>query len=153
MNIAIKKALAVLENYGLLSCVLTFRQIQSILDSENIIFNNFSFNGRLKERYISTGDGISIITINGDAETQDAKHLTAHALGHHFLHKGNYAYIDNIVLDKHENQAEDFAAILLVPPLALSKSKPSTTIELTELFEIPLHLAERRLKIFEMHGL
>ena len=75
----------------------------------------------MKERYICTTDNIAIITINEGVLNSELKHLTAHALGHHFLHKGSYAYMNNIVLDKQENQAEEFAAVLLVPPLALKK--------------------------------
>jgi len=130
MNIAIKKALKVLRTYGLLCYIPDFQQISTIIYKENIIFSRFPFEGRLKERYICTNDNIAVITIDEGVSSCELKHLTTHALGHHFLHKGNYAFINDIVLDKQEYQAEEFAAVLLVPPPALKKIKPPTIFEL-----------------------
>lgn len=152
MNIAIKKALEVLETYGLLSSIVDFQHISAIIDKENIIFSMFPFKGRLKERYICTKDNIVLITIHEEVGTPELKHLTAHALAHHFLHKGSYAYINDIVLDKQENQAEEFAAVLLVPPSVLQKIKPATAYELAGECDIPIRLAERRLRIYEKYG-
>lgn len=149
MNVAIKKALEVLVLHGLSSSYIDIRQITSIIDKEFIIYNNFPFKGRLKERYICTSDGIAQISIMTDSDIPEKKHLIAHALGHHYLHKGNYAYIDDISLDKQEKQAEDFAAMLLVPPDALKQSRPSTVEALAEEFSIPIKLAIRRLNIYK----
>lgn len=152
MNTAIKKALEVLRTFGLLSLSPDFQHISTIIDKENIIFTTFPFKGRLKERYICTNDGIALITVDNFLNPVEIKHLTAHALGHHYLHKGSYAFINNIVLDKQEYQAEEFAAVLLVPPSVLQKIKPATAYELAEECDIPVHLAERRLRIYEKYG-
>lgn len=152
MNITIRKALKVLKNFGLLYNIPDFYKIKKIIHRENIIFCRFPFKGRLKERYICTPDNIAVITINEGVSSCELKHLTAHALGHHFLHKGNHAFVNNAILDKQENQAEEFAAIILVPPPALIKIKPVSIYELAGECDIPIDLAERRMRIFKRHG-
>ena len=153
MNIAIRKALKVLDTYGLSSSFVTFQHISTILDNEGILLNTFPFKGRLRERYICTEDGIAQITIKDCIDTPEAKHLIAHALGHHFMHKGSYAFIDNIVLDKQERQAEDFAAVLLAPPKSISSAKPKSTYQLAVDYEIPELVAETRMNIYKVHNL
>lgn len=56
-------------------------------------------------------------------------------------------------MDKQENQAEDFAAILLAPPPALKKIKPANVCELAYECDIPMELAERRTDIFKKYRL
>ncbi|QNB45878.1 ImmA/IrrE family metallo-endopeptidase [Thermanaerosceptrum fracticalcis] len=153
MNIAIKKALEVLELHGLLDSYIDFQQLSTILDKENIIFYTFPFQGRLKERYIATNDEITQIAVKESIDIAQEKHMIAHALGHHFLHRGNYAHIDGIVQDKQENQAEDFAAVLLVPPSILKKFRPTWSFQIAEECNIPLSLAERRIRILEAIGI
>jgi Zn-dependent peptidase ImmA (M78 family) len=153
MNVAIKKALEVLELHGLLDSYVDFQQLSTILDKENIIFYTFPFQGRLKERYIATNDDITQIAVKESIDIAEEKHMIAHALGHHFLHRGNYAHIDGIVQDKQENQAEDFAAILLVTPQMLEKLRPLGVHQIALEFNVPLSIAERRMRIFEMYGI
>lgn len=153
MNIAIHKALKVLDTYGLSSSIITFQHISIIIDNEEILLNTFPFKGRLRERYICTEDGIAQITIKAGIDALESKHLIAHALGHHFLHKGSYAFIDSIILDKQERQAEDFAAVLLAPPKTISSIQPKTTYQLASDYEIPMFLAETRMNIYKVHSL
>lgn len=79
--------------------------------------------------------------------------MIAHALGHHFLHLGNYAHIDGIVQDKQEHQADDFAAVLLVPQAVLKRLRPSTAFALAQGYSMPLVLAERRIEIYKAQGI
>lgn len=153
MNIAVKKALEVLKTYGLSSFYMDFRQLSTIAENENIHLYKYPFRGRLKERYICTFDNIALIYIHDSLEPIEQKHYLAHALGHHFLHKGNYAFISDIVLDKYECQAEDFAAVLLISPDMLIKNRPTNSSLLACDFEVPIRLAERRLRIFDNYNI
>lgn len=153
MRIASMKALEVLDRHGLSDFNPDFQQISTLLDNEKILFNTYPFRGRLKERYLCSEDGIAQISIINNCTIYEQKHLIAHALGHHFLHKGNYAYIDGIVEDKQEFQAEVFAAVFLVPPNEYARIHSSFSFELAEECEIPLQLAEKRLQIYEQIGI
>lgn len=152
MNIAAKKALEVLTLHGLLDIYIGFRQLSSIIDREGIIYYTFPFEGRIKERYLATSDGIAQIAVDSNLSLFDQKHMIAHALGHHFLHQGNYAHINDIVQDKQEHQADVFAAVLLVPPSGLEQIRPSTALSLAQAYSIPLALAERRMEIHKAQG-
>ena len=153
MNIAAKKALEVLNLHGLLDFHIDFRQLSSIIDREGIIYYTFPFEGRIKERYLATSDGIAQIAVDSDLSLFDQKHMIAHALGHHFLHQGNYAHINGIVQDKQEHQADVFAAVLLVPPSGLEQIRPSTAFALAHGYSIPLVLAERRIQIYKAQNI
>lgn len=151
MNIAIRKALQVIKTYGLSSFYMDIRQLSTIVDNEGIRLFQFPFHGRLKERYICTQDNIALIYIRDSLNPIEEKHYVAHALGHHFLHRGNHAYISGIVLDKLERQAEDFAAMLLIPPEIFKHTCPTLSFELAEKCEVSLQLAERRMQIYEKY--
>jgi len=152
LNIAVKKALEVLTLHGLLDFYIDFRHLSRIIDNENIIFYTFPFEGRIKERYLATSDGIAQIAVDSNLSPPEQKHMTAHALGHHFLHQGNFTHINDIVQNKQEQQAENFAAVLLVPPPVLLQIQPSTECSLAQGYSIPLILAERRVEIYKKHG-
>lgn len=151
MNIAVKKALEVLALHGLLDSHVDLRNLTIIIEKEGIISYTFPFRGRLKERYCETNDGIVQIAIDSSISSSEQKHMLAHALGHHFLHQGNYAHIDGIVQDKQEHQADVFAAVLLVPPSILMRIRPSSALALAQGYGIPLTLAERRIAIYKEH--
>lgn len=73
--------------------------------------------GRLTELYF--GDHI---ILNKNLSYQHKRHYLAHALGHHYLHAGNYLYFSQtrqFQNDKEETQAEEFAAYLLIPEIEL----------------------------------
>ncbi len=153
MNIAVKKALEILTLHGLLDSFMDLKNLSIIVENENIIFYPFPFKGRLKERYFATSDGIVQIAVDSNISLAEQKHMIAHALGHHFLHQGNYAHINGIVQDKQEHQADDFAAVLLVPPSILISIRPSIALGLAQGCGIPLVLAEKRVNIYKQHRL
>lgn len=139
--------------HGLLNSYVNLTKLANIVEREDIIFYTFPFAGRLKERYVSTNDGIVQIAIDSNINKAEQKHMIAHALGHHFLHQGNYAHIDGIVQDKQEYQADVFASVLLVPPAIFQQAKPSTVSELAHAYNIPIILAERRIEIFKVQNI
>ena len=151
MNIAVKKALEILTLHGLLDSYMDFAKLSIIVEKEDIIFYSFLFKGRLKERYFATSDGIVQIAVDPSISSAEQKHMIAHALGHHFLHQGNYAHINGIVQDKQEHQANVFAAVLLVPPSILIRIRPSCAFALAQGYGIPLALAEKRVDIYKKH--
>ena len=151
MNIAIRKALEILTLHGLLDSFIDLKKLSIIVEKESIIFYPFSFKGRLKERYFATSDGIVQIAVDPNISSAEQKYMISHALGHHFLHQGNYAHINGIVQDKQEHQADVFAAVLLVPPSIFMRIRPSTAFALAQGYGIPLTLAERRIAIYKEH--
>jgi Zn-dependent peptidase ImmA (M78 family) len=151
LNIAVKKALEVLTLHGLLNSYIDLRDLTIIVEKEGMISYKFPFQGRLKERYFATSDGIVQIAVASDISSTEQKHMIAHALGHHFLHQGNHAHINCIFQDKQEHQADVFAAVLLVPPSILMRIRPSSALELAREYGIPLVLAEKRLDIYNEH--
>jgi len=153
LNIAVKKALEVLTLHGLLDSYVDLLNLTTIVEKEGIISYKFPFRGRLKERYFATSDGIVQIAVDLNISSAEQKHVVAHALGHHFLHQGNYAHIDGIVQDKQEHQADDFAAALLVPPHTLIRLRPTSAFALAQGYGIPLALAEKRVDIYIKHRL
>ena len=153
MNIAVKKALEILTLHGLLDFFIDLKNLSIIVEKEDIISYPFPFKGRLKERYFATSDGIVQIAVDPNISLAEQKHMIAHALGHHFLHQGNYAHINGIVQDKQEHQADVFAAVLLVPPHTLIRLRPTSAFALAQGYGIPLVLAEKRVDIYKKHRL
>ena len=101
--------------------------------------------GRLKELYF--GDHI---ILRNNLSTNEKRHYLAHALGHHFLHTGNYLFFNNhrhFQNTKEELQAEEFAAHLLIPDQELNPMLDWHPADLAEYFQVSEELITLRLKI------
>ena len=132
MTKAQKRARQVLRKYNLTTTPI---DLKVIIDGEELILDEWSFHGRVKEVYL--GDSIGIDR-NEDPKKQ--RELIAHALGHHFLHTGNHLYFerhDQFTTFKQEHEAQCFAAELLLPQAELKKVKHLTTEEISNLFSVP----------------
>lgn len=127
-----KRARQVLRKYDLTTAPI---DLKKIIDGEELILDEWSFQGRVKEVYL--GDSIGI---DRDADPKKQRELIAHALGHHFLHTGNHLYFerhDQFTTFKQEHEAQCFAAELLLPKAELKKVKHLTTGEIANYFSVP----------------
>lgn len=127
-----KRARQVLRKYNLTAAPI---DLKKIIDGEELILDEWSFHGRVKEVYL--GDSIGI---DRDADPKKQRELIAHALGHHFLHTGNHLYFerhDQFTTFKQEHEAQCFAAELLLPKAELKKVKHLTTGEIANYFSVP----------------
>jgi Zn-dependent peptidase ImmA (M78 family) len=78
--------------------------------------------GPCREVYFSLDDGREGIIVAADASLQEARELVAHGLAHHLLHCGHRLGNQRrqaIWSGRHEREADDFAAYLLVPDARL----------------------------------
>ena len=157
MRMAVIHALEVLDKYGLTEAQIDLDHLTEIANSEGIIRHWFTFKGRLRERYLVSEDGIPLIAIASYLKAPGAwalaelRHLSAHALGHHFMHRGSYLYVDSVMQCKKEEQADSFAAVALISPhqLMLNSGPWTRAKDLADIFMVPLKLAEKRVKIYE----
>lgn len=141
MNRAIKKAKEIYSKYG--------NNLDKILAKEKIEVLELPLAGRFKEIFF--GD---YIILKDKLSPEEKRELTAHALGHHFLHAGShYAASKKIYSfsNYHEKQANAFAAYLLMPDDKLEKMlyPDIANTELANEFDITPKFAEFRLKLYQ----
>lgn len=141
MNRARRKAEEVAKEYG--------NDLPAILARLDIEVLEVAMKGRLKEIFF--GDHI---VLRRDLSVQEKRGLTAHALGHHFMHAGShYASSRKIYSfsNYHEKQANVFAAYLIIPEDELEKAiYPDVPVaDITEAFEVTPEFAAFRLELYE----
>lgn len=116
MNSAVQLALALIKKYRLEGPPGVY-QLYRIARSEGIILTRFPFKGRVRARYVRTGDGIALLTVKKGLTRPELKHMLAYGLGQHCLNVTSGIYVDGLTgRGEEENAAEDFAALLLLPP-------------------------------------
>lgn len=97
-----------------------------------------------------------MIVLRDDLSEFEINELTAHALGHHFLHAGNHMAASSGAYswDKiQERQAEVFAAYLLMPKLRLTTRHYQTAVlNLAEDYNVTEKFAGFRLKLLQSYG-
>jgi len=84
-------------------------------------------------------------------EESERRHLIAHALAHHLLHRGNQLSFhgwQKACLSKQEREAEECAAHILMPEAELEKVIDMPTWELAEHFGVPEQLVRQRVTEF-----
>jgi len=132
MTKAQKRARQVLRKYNLTTAPI---DLITIVNGEDLILDEWSFHGRVKEVYL--GDSIGV---DRNVDPKKQRELIAHALGHHFLHTGNHLYFerhDQFTTFKQEHEAQCFAAELLLPRAELKKVKHHTIEEISNIFSVP----------------
>lgn len=150
MRYAVRRALEVLEKYRVLHPP-GVRDLVEVADSEGITLLAFPFRGRVLERYARTPEGIPVLLVKSGLDEPDLKHMLAHGLGHHFLHAGNRSFMYGLFRDKLEAQAEDFAALLLVPPGAMREFSGDARA-LAAWARVPEEVARRRVGLWRVCG-
>ena len=116
-----------------------------LAEIEHIDVIEHDLTGRLKELYF--GDHI---VLNKKMSLFDKRHYLSHALGHHYLHAGNYLfftqnrYLQNF---KEEQQAEEFAAFLLVPDQKLIPVIHLDISELADNFQLSPEFIQFRISL------
>lgn len=116
-----------------------------IAEHENIDVLEQDLSGRLTELYF--GD---YIILNKKLTSSQKKRYLAHALGHHFLHAGNYLFFHEnrtFANDKEESQAEEFAAHLLIPDSQLIPILHLDIYELADIFQLDPEFIQFRLSL------
>lgn len=141
MNRARRKAEEVFKEYG--------NDLPALLQRLDIEVLEVPMNGRLKEIFF--GDHI---VLKNDLSDQEKRELTAHALGHHFLHSGShYAASRKIYTfsNYHEKQANIFAAFLMIPETELERLiyPDLKASEIAESFEVTPEFATFRLELYK----
>ena len=132
MTKAQRRARQVLRKYNLTTAPI---DLQTIIRGENLILDQWSFHGRVKEVYL--GDSIGI---DQSSDPKKQRELIAHALGHHFLHQGNHLYFEGrnqFATFKQEHEAQCFAAELLMPKKETVKVKYLSHKQISEHFCVP----------------
>jgi len=127
-----KRARQVLRKYNLTTAPI---DLQTIIKGENLILDEWSFHGRVKEVYL--GDSIGI---DQTSDPKKQRELIAHALGHHFLHQGNHFYFEGrnqFATFKQEHEAQCFAAELLMPSKEIPRIKHLTHDQISDHFYVP----------------
>jgi Zn-dependent peptidase ImmA (M78 family) len=99
--------------------------------------------------------GLRALVIAAEADAREARELLAHGLAHAFLHVGDRLTGRSRAIwsGRHEREADDFAACLLIDPEALEAAarrldEPSRW-ELSEQFDVSEALIDRRLHLFQ----
>lgn len=93
------------------------------------------------------------LAIAQDASAREARELVAHGIGHHLLHVGDRVTGRSSAVwsGRHEREAEDFAALLLIPAYRLRElpgdSHQGDVALLSEACDVSEPLARRRLRL------
>lgn len=127
-----RRARQVLRKYHLTTAPI---DLQTIIDGEELVLDRRSFHGRVREVYL--GDSIGV---DKSECPKKQRELIAHALGHHFLHKGNHFYFesyDQFTAFKQEYEAQCFAAELLMPKTVLKMKRHLPTKKIADYFSVP----------------
>jgi Zn-dependent peptidase ImmA (M78 family) len=106
-----------------------------------------TMSGRLTELYF--GD---YIILNKNIPYSHKRRYLAHALGHHFLHAGNYLFFSQMRYlqnSKEETQAEEFAAHLLIPSEKLLPIIENDISELANHFQVSSTFMKFRLTLIQ----
>lgn len=91
------------------------------------------------------------IGVSNAVNTQEARYLAAHALGHHLLHCGNQLWFrewQQTTLLKQEREADEFAAHILMPCEKLMRLGNLNTWEIADHFGVPEELVRQRIDQF-----
>lgn len=148
MNSAVQRALALIKKYRLEGPPGVY-QLYRIARSEGIILTRYPFKGRVKGRYVRTGDGIALLTVKRGLSRPELKHMLAYGLGQHCLNITNGIYIHGFTAEEKENAAEDFTALLLLPPGTFNTWGLQFIEEAANAFHVPVPLVRRRLHLEE----
>jgi len=111
--------------------------------------------GAHREMYVQRhgDDAASGLAIAKDADQTEARELLAHGIAHHLMHVGDRVSGRSRAIwsGRHEREAEDFAAYLLVPEhrfrQLVSDTARAQAAELAEGCQVTERLARRRLSL------
>ena len=93
------------------------------------------------------------LAIANNANAEEERELLAHGIGHHLMHAGDRVTGTSRAVwsGSHEKQAEDFAALLLIPRYQLrqleGREPKKDVAELAERCQVSERLARRRLRL------
>lgn len=106
-----------------------------------------------REVYFDRVDGRPGIILAADADEQEARELLAHGIAHHLLHTGNRVSGCGTRLwsARHEREADDFAAHLLVPEARLLDELRAIDVrpvaDIAAVLDVSEALLKRRLQL------
>lgn len=102
------------------------------------------------QRQASGEAGLALTNTASDSECRE---LLAHGIAHHLMHVGDRVSGKSSAIwsGRHEREADDFAALLLIPPRGLTQltatSAQGQVAELSEAWDVSESLARRHLKL------
>jgi hypothetical protein len=111
--------------------------------------------GQHQELYVQrrSGKRAAALVIASGVRGGEARALVAHGIAHHLMHAGDRVSGESRAVwsGRHEREAEDFAALLLMPDKRLRhlerESLQKDVADLAEDCEVPEALARRRLAL------
>jgi len=133
--------------------------LQGIFQQEGIIINYFPFCGNINAIYVRTLDGIEMLTIKSNLTEIQIKCLLAYGYAYRALNQPfnpctHVKVIKNYLEYEIDTEAEDFTAILLVPPLALSITDSHIpACKICSIANVPESLALRRIEIANKYSI
>lgn len=139
-------SLAKLKSWEIITKYQTNNPYQ-IAESEKIDVIEQKLAGRLTELYF--GDHV---ILNKELPFAKKRQFLAHALGHHYLHAGNYIFLSknrHFQNDKEEAQADEFAAHLLIPETELIPIIHHELEDLADNFQVQPEFIKYRLSLIK----
>lgn len=153
MNNILKKARQIYQKYG--NC-----DLELIVDKLKAKLFEYPLGKVVKEVYFKD---LKAIVVDSDLHPYRKRHLISHALGHHLFHgkrKANYFVdedknlLDSVKIRVKENEAERFAAYLLIPEARLRAALKEEWVAesqnpiqtLADEFQVPEELMRKRLE-------
>ena len=142
-SIAVEKARQVHKRHPGLSFPV---DMEWVAVAEGCELLNWPFTEPVREmkqgRWIGIAEGL---------EERERRHLIAHALAHHLMHKGNQLSFhgwQRISRNKQEKEADECAAHILIPAAELARVKEMPLWELADHFGVPEELIKQRMTVF-----
>lgn len=103
MGTGVRQALRLIRDYNITATPTVWR-LYRIAYGEGLILRYFPFRGRIEGSYLRAPDGIAILTLQSGLPRGYLKHVLAHGLGFHLIHRGPGTYVHGVVetdLDGH----------------------------------------------------
>jgi hypothetical protein len=145
MTLARELAEKVARNHG--------RDPWKVADRLGLRVRRVALPGQVRELYAQRKGRGAGLAIARDAGPMEARELLAHGIAHHLLHVGDRVTGRSPAVwsGRHEREAEDFAACLLVPERRLAQLVGETAAvqvaELADTCDVSPRLARRRLRL------
>ena len=151
MNPGLGKALMLVEKHHVCS-IPSYPYLYEILLQEGLLVKFFSFNGGITGVYCCTFDGIELLTLKNGLGEAELKHMLAYGLAFHCLGSvpiplAHIKVMRDSPKQGFDDDVEDFASILLVPPRIRLDYGRITPDEISLLARIPEAMAKRRINI------
>ena len=133
---------------GLNSRALTERDFYVICEREGIYVAEDDSEDMKWNGIYTIIDGVPVIIIKASLRGLERLWTMFHELGHHFMHTPSTCFFSAATLEKHQSEANAFAAIALIPVKVV---RQIPLWELYDIDEFSTKLFQIRLEIFALY--